>query len=380
MKNESSNIDPQFVWNVLLKGILLFLLICTLFVFIDPLPVLGRLSIYNLLFPGRLRLPYGENPPQSYNLSLNSIDAMLASHLLSADHKPSDEYRVLLIGDSSLWGFLLEPDQTLSENLNSLVYTLPDGRIMRFYNLGYPVMSLMKDLLILSHLSAYEPDMVVWLFTLESFPYDKQLFAPILQNNPEPVRELIRSEELSIDPNHPDLVDIGFLDRTLIGLRRDLADLVRLQLYGVMWAATDIDQHIPTSFTPRMEDLPADLSFHNLSPPRLGESDLALEILRAGMRISSNVPMILVNEPMFISNGENSDIRYNFYYPRWAYDDYRRIMSAQATKNNWIYIDAWDMIPASEFTNTAVHLTPKGSELLAEHLGPIIHDLAINNP
>ena len=379
MKDEPSITSGQFIRNVLLKGLLLLTLISTISAFINPLPALGRISIYNLLLPGRVRLPYGENPPQSYNLSLNSIDAMLASHRLSAGHKPSNEYRVLLIGDSSLWGFLLEPSQTLSENLNTLGYTLPDGRRLRFYNMGYPVMSLMKDLLILSHAFSYEPDLVVWLFTLESFPYDKQLFAPILQNNPDSVRDLIQSYELSIDPNDLDLSDPGFWERTLIGRRRDLADMVRLQLYGIMWAATGIDQHIPTSFTPRMEDLPADLSFHNLNPPRLAENELALEILEAGIKLSSETPVLLVNEPMFISQGENSDIRYNFYYPRWAYDDYRRILREHAEENSWLYYDLWSSIPPTEFTNTAVHLTPKGSELLAGQLGPIIHDLAMNN-
>ena len=35
-------------------------------------------------------------------------------------------------------------------------------------------------------------------------------------------------------------------------------------------------------------------------------------------------------EPMLISAGKNSDIRYNFFYPRWAYDEYRRQMAERA--------------------------------------------------
>ena len=37
--------------------------------------------------------------------------------------------------------------------------------------------------------------------------------------------------------------------------------------------------------------------------------------------------MLLVNEPMLISNGANSEIRYNFFYPRWAYDEYRSMLA-----------------------------------------------------
>jgi hypothetical protein len=86
---------------------------------------------------------------------------------------------VLLIGDSSTWGFLLPPGQTLAAHLNAAGLRHPDGRKVRVYNLGYPVMSLAKDLLILSRAAnRYEPDLIVWPLTLESFPYDKQLFPP----------------------------------------------------------------------------------------------------------------------------------------------------------------------------------------------------------
>ena len=105
--------------------------------------------------------------------------------------KPPGEYRVFLIGDSSTWGFLLPSDQTLAADLNAAGYTLSDGRQVKVYNLGYPVMSLTKDLLILSRAMQYDPDLIVWPVTLESFPYDKQLFPPLLQHNPGPVRDLI---------------------------------------------------------------------------------------------------------------------------------------------------------------------------------------------
>ena len=36
------------------------------------------------IFPGRPRLPFGENPDKAYNFSLYSLDAMLASHEINA--------------------------------------------------------------------------------------------------------------------------------------------------------------------------------------------------------------------------------------------------------------------------------------------------------
>jgi hypothetical protein len=78
--------------------------------------------------------------------------------------------------------------------------------------------------------------------------------------------------------------------------------------------------------------------------------------------------VLFVNEPMFISSGANSHIRYNFYYPRWAYDDYRAIMAGYMAQNGWGYVDLWDAIPAAEFTNSAIHLTPEGTAQLASIL------------
>ena len=362
----------RFVRNIIVKALLLFLAINLVFVLTNPLPVLGRFSAYNHLFPGRKRLPYGENPQRSYNLSLYNLEAMVASHELDGTAKAEDEYRVIIIGDSSTWGFLLQPNETFTSVINDAGISLTDGRHLKAYNLGYPVMSLAKDLLILSFAMRYQPDLVIWPLTLESFPYDKQLFAPILQNNPSLVQQLAQTYHLSLTPQKTFQTGEPFWKRTLIAARRDLADLIRLQLYGALWAATGIDQDIPEEFTPRMEDLPADLAFHNLQPPDLREEDLAFEVLDVGLKMAGKTPILFINEPMFISQGQNSDIRYNYYYPRWAYDGYRTLLTEKCRTNGWNCIDLWDAIPPTEFTNTAVHMTPEGNRIFAQEIIRVI--------
>ena len=193
--------DNYSLKKVVIKGVLLFLLIDLLFAPLNPLPILGQLSAYNLIFPGRLRLPFGENPNQSYNLSLYNLEAMFASHELAAGVKPSDEFRVLLIGDSSVWGYLLKPDDTLSAELNAANLKTNNGKSIRAYNLGYPTLSLTKDLLILNYAMRYQPDLIIWLVTLESFPRVKQLDSSIVQNNSTKVKELITSFGINLDQN-----------------------------------------------------------------------------------------------------------------------------------------------------------------------------------
>ncbi len=361
-------VTSRFVGSILLRTAALLLILNLAFGLFDPLPALARWSAYNSLFPGRLRLPYGDEPSQDYNLSPFSLEAMIASHEIAGVERAPTEFRVLVLGDSSVWGYLLHPDETVAAQLNRSAHTLADGRRLRAFNLGYPIMSLTKDLLILQQALPYEPDLVIWLVTLESFPRAKQLYPPLLQHNAPTVRHLIETYDLDLDPYDPRLVEETFLERTLVGRRRALADLVRLQLYGVLWAATGIDQAIPETYTPRMEDLPADDTYQEFAPGELTPQDLAFDILRAAHTLASPTPILIVNEPMFVSRGANSDIRYNFYYPRWAYDAYRQWLSDACLDQGWHCLDLWQALPPSEFTDSAIHYTPAGAQALADSL------------
>lgn len=372
-----TNFGWRSLIRIALKTALLFAVINFGFVWLNPLPLLGRVSVYNTLVPGRPRLPYSDHPERAYSLSLFQLNALFASHEI-ATPKAANEYRVVLIGDSATWGFLLKPEDTLAAKINAARLMLADGRAVQAYNLGYPIMSLAKDLLILDQAMRYQPDMIVWLVTLESFPYDKQLFPPLLQHNPEAMRQLITNNQLRLDPHDPNFITESFWDKTLMGQRRAVADWLRSQVYGVAWAATGIDQDYPATYELRQSDFEADDSFHDLQPSHLTREDLAFDILSAGTRLARerDVPLLIVNEPTFISDGENSNIRYNFFYPRWAYDDYRPLLAEFSEQNAVPFLDVWDLVPGAEFTNSAVHLTPLGSQMLADEVGPFILEFA----
>jgi len=360
----------RFLRNVIIKGLVLFLLFDLVFAAVNP-AALGKVSLYNHLFAGRQRFPFGEDSSQSYNLSLFNLDAMFAAHIIANGPKPADEYRVIIIGDSSVWGILLHPEETLAGQLNAVGLSLC-GKTIRVYNLGYPTISLMKDLMVLDYASRYQPDLVIWPVSLEAFPDDKQLSSPIVANNATRVEDLITRYKLPLDPNDPALVHPGLWDNTLIGQRHTLADLFRLQMYGMLWAATGIDQTYPVDYQHAQTDFNTDVTFHNMQPPTLDASRLAFEVLEAGLHLAGGTPVILINEPILISDGENSDLRYNILYPRWAYDEWREMMSARAEAGGWNYLDLWNIVPAGEFTNSAIHLTPAGESMLAGRVDQII--------
>ncbi len=357
-------LDWPALGRIILKALLLFALLNVAFAAIRPLEALGRLSLYNGPFPGRARLPYGEVPAEDYNLTLNNLPAMLAAHEL-ARPKAADEFRVLLIGDSGTWGWFLDNSDTLAGQLNALGLRA-SGRRVVIYNLGYPVMSLTKDLLLLDAALAADVDLVLWPVTLQSFARGRQLDHPLLQQNGDRVRHLITRYDLALDPFDSRLVIRTRLDETLVARRRDLADLLRLQALALAWAATGIDQAIPADIPLRQTDLAADESWLDVAGPRLlTEDDLTFDVLRAGVARAGNVPVVVINEPIYISEGANSDLRYNSFYPRWAYDQYRALLAQTAATAGWRYLDLWNAIPPEEFTDTPVHLTPAGTRLLA---------------
>lgn len=362
--------DRGFVVRVLVKALLLFAAANVVFAALVPAgasAALGRFSLYNSVFPGRARFPFGENPEESYNLSLYNLDAMFASHEIGRE-KARGEMRVVLIGDSSVWGTLLDPEQTLAGQINALELACGEKRVTA-YNLGYPTISLVKDVMILRRVLrpaqhgglAYQPDLIVWPTTLEAFPPEKQLASPLAANN--------AAEIAAWYPVEPSAA--GLLENSIVGQRRALADLARLQAYGVMWAATGIDQAIPARYQPAAVDLDADASYYDWSPDASLVDQLAFDVLAQGIQVAqaAGVPVLLVNEPMLISQGANSDIRYNFFYPRWAYDAWRAELTARAAREGWPLLDTWDLLPPQEFTNSAIHLTPAGEKALAERVG-----------
>lgn len=359
-----------FPIRVALKALVLFVLVNLVFAVVQPLDTLGRVSLYNGLFPGRYRLPHSEDIARSYNLSLTNLPANFAAHLVSRP-KAADEYRVLLMGDSSTWGWFLDNSDTYAGNINAGNYRAADGRRVVAYNLGYPQVGFLKDLLLLDYALQFQPDAVIWLVTAQ--PRARQIeHHALLSDNPPRTRDLLSRYEIDLVSQENALVDTSFLENTIVGQRRELADLLRLQLVGLSWAATGIDQYIPDQFDLRTSDFDEDVSWEDWDEPAmLTSDDLALDIPAAAVE-HINLPILIINEPVYVSSGTNSDLRYNAFNPRWAYDQFRERLAEQAALHGWHYEDWWDRIDPDEFTNTPLHLTPAGSRQLSGWLGEAV--------
>jgi hypothetical protein len=362
-----SEIRPS---RVLIKAICLLVLVNFLYALVDS-PV-SNLSAYNLLFPGRTRLPFGI-VGDPYTVTVEDVDAMFSSHLIAAP-KAQNELRVGLIGDSSVWGEGLGAGQVISEQWNRMNIPCVDKTI-RVYNLGYPHPSVVKDLVILDKALEYEPDMIIWFVTLNTLI--SQRVNPFLAANRERTADVLNTYEISFKQGKA-LIETkpDFFEKTLMGQRSHLARKIKLEMLGVIWTATGADTNTLAQDDPPDFDIGDDLRYRGMEPPEAIKDFLLLSALSAGYALAGPLPILIVNEPMYIARGANTRVRYNDAYPRWAYDQYREALAVQAKSSGWDYLDLWNAIPRKFFLDASLHLGARGERLLIEKLNPALLSIA----
>lgn len=369
-------------WRVLVKATFLFVVLNLLFAWWNP--AVGKISAYNGVFPGRLRFPYAESPNSYsswYNVPIiEDFDAMFAAHIISAGPKPADEFRVILLGDSATWGGHVSPENMLAEQFNRLGMTACDGRQIKVYDFGYPWPSLLRDLLVLDRAMEYEPDMVIWLVTLHSFE-KKAADRDFLVPHAERMAEVIDEYDLKLPKAYSREPGFTFWDKTIVGQRERLKKLLLLQVYGSLWTATGVDNYNGLSETHAVfsQDVAGRVAYFDYSSsvesPALVNS-LMFDTLRVGREIAGDMPLIVVNEPIFIVSGRNSDLRYNDLYPRWAYDAYRQALTQRMNAQDFSFYDYWNVLPAAEFANNVFHRDPQGEKHFANILSPILQEFS----
>jgi hypothetical protein len=347
----------------LVKGILLFLVIELGLPSLAP--NIANSNAYVALHMLRQRFPISTRSPIDDALDVGNLQAMFASHVVSRS-KAADEFRVMVLGDSAVWGLQLSPEQTMPAQLDDLGLTC-NGRKVRVYNLSFPKSSATKDLMILDQALSYQPDMLIWLVTWYTLMPKTRLDHFIITQNPAEFYKLGRRYDfLPRGFGAPTLVD------DLYTANRALFRVARYQLYPLIQLSTGVDQMnslpivIPAELSP-------DPTFEGLKPPTLRSTQVSLDQVGDFYKLAGDIPVVLVNEPMLVLSGvPNSDIRYNNYYPRWVYDQYRQYLGEAAVQNRWDYLDLWNLFPARYFGDTPLHLHPKAEQLLAKDLAPAI--------
>ena len=364
MKNE---INPI---RLLVKALCLFVLVNLLYALIEPQG--SKISGYNTLFPGRTRLPFGVSG-DPYTVTVDDVDTIFDSHLIAAP-RLGEEYRIALIGDSSVWGEGLGAYEVISEQWNRM--NTPCGtKTIRAYNLGYPHPSVVKDLVILDKALEYKPDLIVWFVTLNTLI--SQRMNPFLIANRERTVNVLNDHDISFKRGKKLSGEPDFFEKTLIGQRSNLARGIKLQMLGIIWTATGADTNMLAENEPTF-DIGDDVSYRGMEPSEDIKDVLLFSALLAGHERAGSIPVLLVNEPIFIAPRADEMVRYNAPYPRWAYDQYREALAAQAQSARWNYLDLWNAIPPQYFLGASLHLNTEGERLLIEQIAPALQAVGCN--
>ncbi len=355
--------NPVSPWRVLVKGLLIFTVLE--YVLVWALPGLRPFNVYAALNMKRERFPLSTISPADDAQDVGNLDAMFAAHVVSNPKAP-DEFRVLVLGDSAVWGLQLRPAQTLPGQLDSLGLSCGNKRV-RVYNLSFPRSSATKDLMILDKAMQYQPDMILWLITWYTLMPKTRVDHWLVTQNPAEFYKLgYRFDFLPKGATPPTWLE------TFTARNRELFRETRFQLYSLVQLATGLDQ-IPGPPETLPSTLSADMTFEGLKPPTLHKSQVSLDQVADFYTLAGSTPVVLINQPILIMQGlPNSDIRYDSYYPRWVYDQYRQYVAADAAQHGWNYLDFWDKFPSSYYTDTPLHLNPEGQHLLAEAIAPSI--------
>ncbi|MGC1378510.1 MAG: hypothetical protein WA821_19925 [Anaerolineales bacterium] len=351
---------PKKSLRILLKAALLFVVFNYAFSFV-PDSVLWRVSLFNTILPGEARFPKEDN-----------LDLIFNMHEIASSPRRADEYKVIALGDSSVWGYSLEPNETFAGIINAAKMSTCKGRPIHVYNLGYPGTSVFKDALILQQALTYKPDLIIWNVTLLSV-LDSKIdidFSVLPPSNPEIAQGLIEQYKLStkITPT----TGSALQDRSFLNRREQIARFIKYQLDGIRWQAAGRDP-VDKATPPLAMDVAANKLFKRggIFKPEVIPNQLEFDVLNAGIRMAGNTPVVIINEPILVVDGANSDIRYDEVYPHWAYDQYRALMAAKAKQYHWDYTDLWNIVPPSQFTSI-FHRTVKSEKVFAQIIQDII--------
>jgi len=341
-----------------------------------------NVSVYRFLVPKLARLDILRDYPSPVIWPLKPL---LDAHEIGAP-KGRDEYRVAVLGDSGSFGFFSPARDAIPGQMSRSGLSV-GGRKLRAYNLSYQTPNALKDLVILRHSLRREPDAIVWFVSLYDLAEDAPPpFRPfvhlILRANDDDVCAL--AARYSISTWETRRMGCGrrawwrdslWLDGG--GRYRDLAVLFVRGALDALVPGDPSDSHMDRKPWIGSFPLPEVPLFTDRGPLETRIPNSRWETLSAGQRMAAErrVPLLLVNEPIFIASGPGSQREYNSFYGRSIYDRYRRALAEFCRDRGIALLDLWDVLPPQEFDNTPQHYLPEGSRRIARLVAERLRDL-----
>jgi len=351
--------------RVVAKAVVLLLIVnvVCLATNVNPVRAVTLFNTWWLVGHGRARLAY----PSDFQNGQLPVESLLAAHAIAYTPKAADEFRVIVLGESGIAGWGLADQDTFAGQLTARGVQLNGKRVVA-YNLAYPSPSAVRDVLILDAALRYQPDLVIWFTT-----------AAALDDSPEAVGV----NGVFFDLNRQRLTRIA----QARGLQSWLEPRLSPEPQWRNWLAIRDQDTLPVwinallypfvapdlGLTTRRiasEPIPAKAKYYTGKPGFESLPNQTWQFLIVGRDLAAQAGarLLLVNEPMLIGTGKNSDVNYNLEYERVFYDAYRDKLAAFAATNQLWYADRWDVIPAAHFTDTPFHADAGGYALLVDQI------------
>jgi hypothetical protein len=363
--------DGRKTLRVLSKAVLLFLAFDFLQAVVLLPSRLERISFLENLVPPMARLTI---PTDIETLVWFPLKPLLDAHQVGKP-KASDEFRVAVLGASGTYCGTCTPEEAIPGHLSDLGAQVGGKRVVG-YNLAVKGVDWLKDLLVMKHACERGVDAVVWLVTAyraADTPFKKNDFPhSFVTLNRDDLPDLVKQTGVSTWETRRYEAEAGLLNRSIwqTGNRyRDWLTLVGRTLY---LSAVPGD---PTA-TKKYDDEPwvgskpiRKVARFNSKTPGFEEMpNRRWDLIKAGNRLASScgAKLLLVNEPIYLGSGPNSDVNYNSHMERALYDRFRGVLGNFVQENQIAYLDIWNLLPGEDFTDISLHHNSAGNRKIAQ--------------
>jgi hypothetical protein len=244
--------------------------------------------------------------------------------------------------------------------------------------------------LILKHVLKYEPDAIVWLVTAKGSgdqPLPQEPEAHLITRlNAAELPALARQYNLDTWETRRYADADAWYQQSIWAsggrLRDWLVLMARTVRSALIQPGKDLTQDFlfpgpPVTSQPinAVAEINSSLPGYNALPNR------QWELLRAGQQMAqaADVPLLIVNEPIYSGSGTNSDVNYNSFYERALYDRFRAALANFAQQHAMSYLDLWNSLPPENFSNTSLHYNAEGNRRVADEIMQAVQS-AVGSP
>jgi hypothetical protein len=347
--------DKQTWLRLALKVLAILIVVNVLYIAVRPYDAVVPYSIIGRVVPLRKRIIL---PAREEQAQLGPVEMLLNAHEISQPKAP-DEFRVVVLGDSGINGWGLGDDQTINAYLTTMGVDL-QGRKVRAYNLAYVGFNATRDLLIADAALAYQPDLILWFVTLNTF-IETEPDRLIAFNQVRMTRLTTQFQLSDLNAQRFGHYENSWWQQSLFSQRADIFQWINFQSYALrqsQFSGMDsnlIRDHLSDQYL-IAPDAPTSLPMPN-------QNWLPLTALSQ----LSSTPVFIVNEPIYIA--ADSANTYNSFYGKTLYDQYRQAFTSFCNENHLWCLDLWNSLSPSDFTDSPVHHSAHGNQTLASQVG-----------